>query len=37
MKTDYIQFIFMPGKGMVDAIFVFWRLHKVYLTKQKKF
>ena len=36
VKVDEMQFGFMPGKGMIDAVFIFRRLQEEYLDKDKK-
>ena len=36
VKVDEIQFGFMPGKGIIDAVFILWRLQEEYLDKENK-
>ena len=36
VKVDQMQFGFMPGKSTVDAIFIFRRVHEIYLEKNRK-
>ena len=36
VKLDEMQFGFMPGKGMIDAVFVLRRLQEEYLEEDKK-
>ena len=36
VKVDEIQFAFMPGKGIIDAVFILRRLQEEYLDKENK-
>ena len=36
VKVDEMQFGFMPGKGIIDAVFILMRLQEEYLDKEKK-
>ena len=36
VKVDEMQFGFMPGKGIIDAVFILRRLQEEYLDKEKK-
>ena len=36
MKVDEMQFGFMPGKGMIDAVFILRRLQEEYSDKEKE-
>ena len=36
VKVDEMQFGFMPGKGVVEAVFILRRLQEEYLDKEKK-
>ena len=36
VKVDEMQFLFMPGKGTIDAVFILRRLQEEYLDKEKK-
>ena len=36
VKVDEMQFGFMQGKGMIDAVFILRRLQEEYLDKEKK-
>ena len=36
LKVDEIQFGFMPGKGIIDAVFILRRLQEEYLDKENK-
>ncbi|XP_015766537.1 PREDICTED: uncharacterized protein LOC107345349 [Acropora digitifera] len=36
VKVDDIQFGFMPGKGIIDAVLILRRLQEEYLDKEKK-
>ena len=36
VEVDEMQFGFMPGKGMIDAVFILRRLKEEYLDKEKK-
>ena len=36
VKVDVMQFGFMPGKGVIDAVFILRRLQEEYLDKKKK-
>ena len=35
VKVDKMQFGFMPGKGMIDAVFILRRLQEEYLDKEE--
>ena len=35
VKVNEMKFGFMPGKGMVDAVFILRRLQEEYLEKEK--
>ena len=37
LKIDDMQFVYMPGRGAIDAVFILKRMHEEYLSKQKKF
>ena len=36
VKVDEMQFGFVSGKGMLDAMFILRRLQEVYLDKEKR-
>ena len=36
VKVNEMQFLFMPGKGTIDAVFILRRLQEEYLDKEKK-
>ena len=36
VMIDDMQFGFMPGKGTIDAVFIFRRINEEYLAKQRK-
>ena len=36
VQIDEMQYGFMPGKGMVDALFIARILHERYVRKKKK-
>ena len=36
LKTDAMQYGFMPGKGTTDAIFTVWQMQEKYGCKGKK-
>ena len=35
VKVDEMQFVFMPGKGTIDAVFILRRLQEEYLTRRR--
>ena len=37
IMIDDMQFVFMPGKGTIDAVFILRRIQKEYLDKQKMY
>ena len=36
VKVDQMRFSFMPGRSTMDAIFIFMRMQKSYLEKNRK-
>ena len=36
VKVDEMEFSLMPGKGIIDAVFILRRLQEEYLDKEKK-
>ena len=36
VKVDEMQFVFMPGNGTIDAVFILRRLQWEYLEREKK-